>query len=80
MKDTIVIVFEYERGGHTLDIEVPKNLTANELIFGLNEGLKLGIDVSNPNEYSGRFYPACPVMETGDSGLKETVIPVSGNH
>ena len=31
-------------------------------------------------EYSGRFYPACPVMETGDSGLKETVIPVSGNH
>ena len=45
MKDTIVIVFEYERGGHTLDIEVPKNLTANELIFGLNEGLKLGIDL-----------------------------------
>lgn len=50
MKDTIVIVFEYERGGHTLDIEVPKNLTANELIFGLNEGLKLGIDVSNPKK------------------------------
>ena len=32
------------------------------------------------SEYSGRFYPACPVMETGDSGLKETAIPVSGNH
>lgn len=58
MKDTIVIVFEYERGGHTLDIEVPKNLTANELIFGLNEELKLGIDVSNPKKnYLGTHNP-----------------------
>ena len=25
-------------------------------------------------EYSGRFYTACPVMETGDSGMMETAI------
>ena len=27
------------------------------------------------NEYSGRFYTACPAMETGDSGMMETAIP-----
>ena len=26
-------------------------------------------------EYSGRFYTACPVMETVDSGMMETAIP-----
>ena len=26
-------------------------------------------------EYSGRFYTACPAMETGDSGMMETAIP-----
>ena len=27
------------------------------------------------DEYSGRFYTACPAMETGDSGMMETAIP-----
>ena len=27
------------------------------------------------DEYSGRFYTACPTMETGDSGMMETAIP-----
>lgn len=45
MKDTIVMVFRYTLSGRELDIEVPKSITANDLICGLNEGLGLGIDV-----------------------------------
>ena len=32
-----------------------------------------------PHEYSGRFYTACPVMETVDSGMMETAIPEMQN-
>ena len=28
-----------------------------------------------PSKYSGLFYSACPVMETGDSGMMVTDIP-----
>ena len=31
--------------------------------------------IIQPHEYSGRFYTACPAMETGDSGMMETAIP-----
>lgn len=27
------------------------------------------------SKYSGRFYSACPVIETGDSGIMEIAIP-----
>ena len=30
-------------------------------------------------EYSGRFYTACPAMETVDSGMMKTAIPESKN-
>ena len=30
-------------------------------------------------EYSGRFYTACPAMETVDSGMMETAIPEMQN-
>ena len=35
--------------------------------------------MQNGNEYSGRFYTACPAMETVDSGMMETAIPESKN-
>ena len=31
------------------------------------------------HEYSGRFYTACPAMETVDSDMMETVIPEMQN-
>lgn len=34
---------------------------------------------TNGYEYSGRFYTACPVMETVDSGMMETAIPEMQN-
>lgn len=55
-----------------------KEITEYRYLF--TYGYKKQLYPINLTEYSGRFYPACPVMETDDSGLKETIIPVSGNH
>lgn len=47
MANTAIMIFEYVNYGTSLDIEVPLDITANELIFGLNKGLNLGIDMNN---------------------------------
>ncbi len=47
MANTAIMIFEFVNYGMSLDIEVPLNITANELIFGLNKGLNLGIDMNN---------------------------------
>ncbi len=47
MANTAIMIFEYVNYGTSMDIEVPLNITANELIFGLNKGLNLGIDMNN---------------------------------
>ncbi|MED9904104.1 MAG: EsaB/YukD family protein [Lachnospiraceae bacterium] len=45
MKDTFILIFQNRKTKDTFDIEVPKQITANELIVSLNEGLHLGIDL-----------------------------------
>ena len=35
--------------GEKIDLEIPLNLSANELINGLNKGFDLGIDMDNPS-------------------------------
>jgi len=41
--------------------------------------LRLREETGADPEYSGRFYTACPVMETVDSGMMETAIPEMQN-
>jgi uncharacterized ubiquitin-like protein YukD len=36
--------------GHTVELEIPTDITARELIIGLNEAYKLGIDITNVKE------------------------------
>lgn len=50
MKDKVIMVFEYTKQNKSFDIEVPLTITANELIYGLNKGLRLGIDINNVSE------------------------------
>lgn len=47
MQETVIVAFEYSKMNKSFDIEVPLSITANELIFGLNKGLNLGIDINN---------------------------------
>ena len=48
MEEKIIMIFSYN--GEKRDIEVPNNITANELVLGLNNGYNLGINMSNPDE------------------------------
>lgn len=50
MKDTIIMQFERTRTGECFDIEVPVRITANELIYSLNQGLGLGLDLSDVSQ------------------------------
>ena len=46
-KKEIVVLFVNHKENKELDIEIPLNITANELIIGLNSGLHLGLDIDN---------------------------------
>lgn len=46
MEKAIVILNLYKRG-EAIDLEVPLNITANELVTGINSAYELGIDTSD---------------------------------
>lgn len=50
MEDKIIIIFKKKPGEQGIDIEVPLNISAGELIYGLSQGLHLGINMDNPEE------------------------------
>ena len=50
MDDKIIMIFKRDAGDAGIDIEVPADITAGELIYGLNEGFHLGINMENPAE------------------------------
>lgn len=45
--DRIVAVLHLHKLGLKMDLDIPLDITANELIVGLNDGLKLGMDTSD---------------------------------
>lgn len=47
MKNTYILIFENRKTGESFDIEVPKTITANELIVALNKGLGLGMNLED---------------------------------
>ncbi len=46
----VIVIFLCKQYGAGLDIEIPLNITANELLYGLNQGMNLGINMDNPEE------------------------------
>ena len=44
------IVMIFERENESFDIEVPLDITANELLYGLNKGLNLGINMEDSKQ------------------------------
>lgn len=47
MDENIIIIFKNISKGESFDIEVPADITANELVMALNQGLNLGIDMTD---------------------------------
>ena len=50
MENTVIVAFHHKKRNTWLDMEIPLDISANELIYGLNKGLNLGIDMSNVAE------------------------------
>ena len=48
--DKAVVILKIRKRNYVVDIEVPLNITANELVIGLNAAYDLGIDVTNLKE------------------------------
>ncbi len=45
--DTAIIIFNIVKRSFTADLEVPLDISANELVVALNSAYQLGIDVTN---------------------------------
>lgn len=46
-KDTAIIIFNIVRRKFSVDLEIPLDISANELVSALNEAYELKIDISN---------------------------------
>lgn len=46
-KGTAVIVFNIVKKNVSVDLEIPLNISANELVIALNSAYGLGIDITN---------------------------------
>lgn len=45
--ETAIVILNLHRRGFTVDIEVPLDITANDLVVALNSAYHLGIDTTN---------------------------------
>ncbi len=46
-KDRAIVILKIHERNYTADLEIPLNISANDLVLALNEAYKLNIDVSN---------------------------------
>lgn len=47
MDNKAIVIFRIERRNFEVDLEVPLDISANELVMALNAAYKLGIDISD---------------------------------
>lgn len=46
----VIVIFRCKQFEGGIDIEIPLGISANELIYGLNQGFNLRINMDNPEE------------------------------
>ncbi len=45
--DTAMVIFNITKRNFTVDLEIPLNISANELVIALNAAYELGVDTSD---------------------------------
>ena len=45
--DRIIVILHIHKKDLRIDVDIPLDITVNDLIIGLNEGFQLGLDVSD---------------------------------
>lgn len=46
-KDTAIVIFRIQKRDYMVDLDIPLNISANELVMALNEAYDLQIDTSD---------------------------------
>lgn len=70
MDDKVIVIFINEKTHLGVDIEIPTNITGNELIYGLNEAFQLGISIDNPEKCFLRMENPIGIIR-GDTTIRE---------
>lgn len=52
MEEKVIVLFHHVKKNKSMDIEIPLDIGANDLVLALNQGLELGIDTK---EISQRY-------------------------
>ena len=46
-RDSAIVIFNIQKRNFTVDLEIPLNISANELVIALNTAYDLGIDTTD---------------------------------
>ena len=69
-QETAITILRLVRSGRTVDLEVPLNITANELVLALNTAYELGINVEDTKNCFLRAERPVALLK-GNTTLKE---------
>lgn len=47
MENTAIVIFSIQNRGFETDLEIPIDITANDLVYALNSAYELGIDLTD---------------------------------
>ena len=47
MEEKVIVIFHHIKRNEMFDLELPLEISANELILALNQGLELGMDIKD---------------------------------
>ncbi|MCR5669765.1 MAG: EsaB/YukD family protein [Butyrivibrio sp.] len=70
MDDKVIVMLKRNENDKGIDVELPTNITAGELIYGLNQGLSLGLNMNNPDDCCIRMENPVAFLR-GDTTLEE---------
>lgn len=70
MDNKVVVMIKMANNPGVFDIEIPLNITANELIYGLKQAFNLAINMDNPDECFLRMENPIGILH-GDTLLSE---------
>ena len=70
MDDKVIVIFKNKQFTDGVDIEIPLNISANELIYGIKESFALKVDIDNPEECYLRMENPIGLIR-GDTKLSE---------
>ncbi len=70
MDEKIIVMFSAPELNIECDIEIPTNISANELIYGLSKGFNLGIGLNDPEDCYLRSENRTALLR-GDTTIEE---------